>query len=235
MAFLGCKCAFEIVYGNCDKSFTALPWCMAALQHMNPGTFVEWKHDRSPDFLQNLFRYVFWAFKPSIDGFVHCRPFISIDGIHMCGKYDMKMLIAVGVDANGQIFLIAFAICANESQETWTWFINHLEEHVVKQRSGVCLISDRYGGILSSVRALDEWKELYGYYRYCVRHLKANFQRAYPNKSLHDLMWIATTDHQERKFLMQMEFISQEDEEAYLWLRNLEIEKRTLHKDDGRR
>ncbi|XP_070009520.1 uncharacterized protein [Nicotiana sylvestris] len=111
----------------------------------------------------------------AVDGFSHCRPLISIDDTHVYGKYDIKLLIAVTVDANGQIFPLAFAICANESQETWTLFLNHLKEHVVKQRSGVCLISDRHGGILSSVENLPTWQELYAYHRYCVRHFKVNF------------------------------------------------------------
>ncbi|XP_070049435.1 uncharacterized protein [Nicotiana tomentosiformis] len=55
---------------------------------------------------------------PVIDGFVHCRPVISIDDIHVYGKYDFKLLIVIAVDANGSTFALAFSICANESQET---------------------------------------------------------------------------------------------------------------------
>ncbi|XP_070044888.1 uncharacterized protein [Nicotiana tomentosiformis] len=105
---------------------------MATLQHFNPGTVVEWKLERSPGKSKYIFNYVFWAFKSAIDSFPHCRPVISIDGTHVYGKYDIKLLIAVEVDTNGQIFPLAFAICANESQETWTLFLNHLKEHVVK-------------------------------------------------------------------------------------------------------
>lgn len=70
---------------------------------------------------------MFGAFKPAIDGFVHCRPVISIDGTHIYGKYDIKLLIVIAVDASGQIFSLAFAICANESEETWTLFLNYLK------------------------------------------------------------------------------------------------------------
>ncbi|XP_070030671.1 uncharacterized protein [Nicotiana sylvestris] len=171
---------------------------MAALQQFNPGTVVEWKLERILGKSKNIyiFNYVFWAFKPTIDGFSHCRPIISIDGTHVYGKYDIKLLIVVAVDANGQIFPLAFAMCANESQETWTLFLNHLKEHVV----GICLISYRHGGILSSVENLPAWQEPYAYHRYCARHLKANFQKAYSSKDLHDLMWMAATDHQQYKF-----------------------------------
>ncbi|XP_070035757.1 uncharacterized protein [Nicotiana tomentosiformis] len=207
-AFLGRKRAFEIVYGNCDKSFAALPRYTAALQYFNPGTDIEWKLERSPKKSEYIFNYVFWAFKPAIDDFSHCRPVISIDGTHVYGKYDIKLLIAVAVDANGQIFPLTFAICANESQETWTLFLNHLKEH-----------------------NLPAWQEPYAYHRYCVRHLKANIQKVHPNKDLHDLMWMAATEHQEHKFRRHMESIRQEDERAYGWLIRHELDKWTLHAD----
>ncbi|XP_070020493.1 uncharacterized protein [Nicotiana sylvestris] len=168
---------------------------MAALQHFNPGTIVEWRLEQSPDRPEYIFNYVFWSFKLAIDGFVHCRPIISIDGTHVYGKYDIKLLIAVAVYVNGLIFPLAFTICANESEETWTLFLNHLKQHVVKQRSGICLISGRHCGILSSIRHLPEWMEPYAYHRYCVRHLKANFQKKYHDKALNDLMWMAATEH----------------------------------------
>ncbi|XP_070057016.1 uncharacterized protein [Nicotiana tomentosiformis] len=100
-AFLGRKHAFEIIYGNWDKSFAALPKYMDALQHFNPRTVVEWKIERSLGIPAYIFKYVFWAFKPAIDGFLHCRPVISIHDTHVYGKYDNKLLIAVAVDANG--------------------------------------------------------------------------------------------------------------------------------------
>ncbi|XP_070054031.1 uncharacterized protein [Nicotiana tomentosiformis] len=175
------------------------------------------------------------AFKPAIDNFVHCRPAISIDDTHVYGKYDIKLLIAIAVDANGSIFFLEFAICANESQETWTLFLNHLKEHVVRQSSCICLISDRHGGILSSVQNLRAWQKPYAYHHYCVKHMKANFQRAYPNKDLHDLILMAAIDHQECKFRRRMELIRQKDQGAYTWLMRHELDKCTLYADGGRR
>ncbi|XP_070054050.1 uncharacterized protein [Nicotiana tomentosiformis] len=116
-----------------------------------------------------------------------------------------------------------------------TLFLNHLKEHVVKQRSGICLISDRHDDILSSVQNLRAWQEPYAFHHYCVWQLKANFQRAYPNKDLHDLMWMAATDHQECKFRRRMELIRQEDPEAYRLLMRHELDKWTSHADGGRR
>ncbi|XP_070029438.1 uncharacterized protein [Nicotiana sylvestris] len=93
-AYLRRKRTFEIIYGDWDKSFSSIPKYMTTLKHFNPGLLLN----------------------GAIDGFVDCRPVIFIDGTHVYRKYDIKLLIAVAVDANRQIFPLAFAICANESE-----------------------------------------------------------------------------------------------------------------------
>ena len=59
---------------------------------------------------EEIFQRVFWAFTPSIQGFTHCRPILSIDGTHLYGKYKRTLLIAIGCDGNNQLFPLAFAI-----------------------------------------------------------------------------------------------------------------------------
>ena len=80
---------------------------------------------------------------------------ISIDGTHVYGRYDIKLLIAVGMDANGSIFPLAFAIAANESNKTWGMFLTHLKTHVIKSRRGICVLSDRHKGILHNMHTLE--------------------------------------------------------------------------------
>ena len=57
-----------------------------------------------------IFQCVFWSFKPSIEGFEHCRPILSIDGTHLYGKYKSTLLIAMRCDINNQLFLLTFSI-----------------------------------------------------------------------------------------------------------------------------
>ena len=45
-------------------------------------------------------------FHPSIEGFNHCRPILSIDGTHLYGKYKGTLMIAMGYDENNQLFNI---------------------------------------------------------------------------------------------------------------------------------
>ncbi|XP_049397245.1 uncharacterized protein LOC125861370 [Solanum stenotomum] len=136
-AYLDRKRAFEKVHGSFET--------------LQSGTIVEWKTERCVDVIEGVFNYVFWTFKLCIDKFVFCRPVISIDGTHVYGKYDIKLLIAIATDGNGSILPLAFAIVANESMETWSLFLDHLHLHIVKGCKGVALISDRHHRILSSV------------------------------------------------------------------------------------
>jgi len=65
------------------------------------------------------FGRVFWAFGPSIKGFSACRPLLSIDGTHLYGKYRGCLLIVPGVDADGGLYPLAFAVAESESENSW--------------------------------------------------------------------------------------------------------------------
>ena len=58
-----------------------------------------------------IFKYVLWVFAPSIVGFAHYRPVISIDGTYLYGKYKGKLLIAMAIDANNEIFFAYLCGC----------------------------------------------------------------------------------------------------------------------------
>ncbi|KAL9671951.1 hypothetical protein QQ045_009525 [Rhodiola kirilowii] len=45
----------------------------------------------------------------------HCRPILSIDGTHMYGKYDGKLLVACSLDANNGVLPVTFALVESEN------------------------------------------------------------------------------------------------------------------------
>ena len=53
---------------------------------------------------------------------MHCRYVISIDATHLRGKYNGKLFIAIGMDANEGIFSLAFEYSDEESHDTWNFF-----------------------------------------------------------------------------------------------------------------
>ena len=63
-----------------------------------------------------LLRYVYWAFATCIAAFQYCRPVISIDGIHLYGKYKRVLMIVMAIDANQKVLPLAFAVVDKESR-----------------------------------------------------------------------------------------------------------------------
>ena len=102
--------AIRQLFGDFSQSYTELPRLFLAIEQANPECVVIWKTCEINMPNTEIFQRVFWSFKPSIEGFQHCRPIMSIDGTHLCGKYKGKLLIAMGCDGNNQLFPLTFAI-----------------------------------------------------------------------------------------------------------------------------
>ena len=91
--------------------------CARAYKDSDPNTQVSFWSINEDISGTIIFKYVFWAFAPSIAGFAHCRPVIRFYGTHLYGKYRGKLLMAI--DANNKIFPLAFAIMGDETGATW--------------------------------------------------------------------------------------------------------------------
>ena len=86
------------------------------------------------------------------------------------------------VDADGGMYLLAFAIVEGETQAVWHWFISRIYDLIssVHQDKKITFISDRYKGIPNTLR--DGWPSPYTH-RYCLRHVRANFQKKFKDKN----------------------------------------------------
>ena len=122
-AFDGKHKALRHLFGDFSQSYTELPRLFLALEQANPGCVVIWKTFDSNMPNTEIFQRVFWSFKPSIEGFKHCRPVLSNDGTHLYGKYKGTLLIAMGCDRNNQLFPLTFAITKGENIDIWGWFL----------------------------------------------------------------------------------------------------------------
>jgi hypothetical protein len=77
---------------------------------------------------------------------------LSIDDTFLMGKYEDTLLIAIEIDANRQLVLLAFAIVEKENNNSWGWFLRLVRKVVVSLRCEVCVISDRHVRIINVVR-----------------------------------------------------------------------------------
>ncbi|XP_071704512.1 uncharacterized protein [Rutidosis leptorrhynchoides] len=118
---------------------------------------------------------------PAIRAYTMCVPIICIDGTHLKGSYNGKLLLAVAKNANNQVLPIAFSIVDNETNASWTWFLEMFQQHVVQNRK-ICVISDRHSGIL---HAMGICTSQYGWeHRYCLRHIRSNLMKRYPRNAI---------------------------------------------------
>ncbi|KAL0350678.1 UNVERIFIED_CONTAM: hypothetical protein Sradi_4217000 [Sesamum radiatum] len=233
-AWYSLKMAREIVYGTWESSVQKLPKYLGAIQEYNPGTIVEWKHkgfQQTTD--KYVMGYVFWAFKPCIDGFQFCRKIISVDATHLYTKYKYKLLIATAMDENQQVLPLAFAVVDEETYPSWKWFLQQLSRHVIIRRRGMCLISDRYGGLIKAVREGPDFVSPHGVHRYCLRHVCSNFNSSIKNVVFKDLCWQAGSEYQLRKFNRIMEEIKKQSVTAFAYLDQINMEKWTASHDGG--
>jgi hypothetical protein len=51
-----------------------------------------------------------WAFGPCIEAFRYMRPVISIDVSHLRGRYEGRLFVVVGYDADNQLLPFAFGL-----------------------------------------------------------------------------------------------------------------------------
>ena len=80
-----------------------------------------------------------------------CRPILGVDGAHLEGQFSAILLTTVGKNEN--IFLVAYAVVETDNEETWTWFLQLLNEDlksiasstswVEERRESITFISDR--------------------------------------------------------------------------------------------
>ncbi|XP_073318108.1 uncharacterized protein [Primulina huaijiensis] len=206
---------------------------MCDLSKYNPGTAVKWKHLNANTEMSKALNYVFWAFRPCVDGFRHCRKIISIDGTHLYTKYKHKMLIAVTLDANNQVLPLPFAIVDEETSDFWKWFLENLGRHVVRGENCVCLISDRHKGIVRVAEDLPYFQSPYGVHRFCLKYVCSNFNAKFKDVNLKDLCWAAGTKNQICKFEATMEAIKKKNILANRYLAGIVKEKWSLAHDDG--
>jgi hypothetical protein len=77
-----------------------------AMKAVNPGMHYEYV-PKPEEWLRQIFFRAFWCFGQCVEAFRHCRPLFPIDGTILIGKYEGTLLIAIGIDADDHLLLLA--------------------------------------------------------------------------------------------------------------------------------
>ncbi|KAI0510869.1 hypothetical protein KFK09_011479 [Dendrobium nobile] len=105
--------AIKVVFGSWEESYHTLNLFMDVVASAMPQTVYRIQSSQA-----NRFQRLFWAFDPSVTGWMYCRPVLSLDVTFLLGKYRGTLLTAIGLDANNGLFPLAFAIVESECTES---------------------------------------------------------------------------------------------------------------------
>ncbi|KAL9670281.1 hypothetical protein QQ045_007832 [Rhodiola kirilowii] len=219
------------LFGTWDGSFAYLPHLMKALVDASPETIVKWDTEEiDGEYIQ--VNRVFWAFAECIHAIKHCRPILSIDGTHMYGKYDGKLLVACSLDANNGVLPITFALVESENTSSWSWFMRCICEGVTSCE-GLC--TDRHEGIMAAMKE-PEWSPPMAYHRICVHHFQSNFNTKVKDSFLKKKLGKVAYAKKEYKFAAEYEELMKlmrDRPDVRMWLRNVVVPLWSLAMDAG--
>ncbi|KAK8660202.1 hypothetical protein V6N13_051136 [Hibiscus sabdariffa] len=151
-----------------DKEYANLWGYAAELLKSNPGSTISIQVHRN-DVSQAVFFRIYVCLQGLKQGWKDgCRPFIGVNGCWLKTAQKGELLVAVGRDANNQMFPIAWAVVEVECASSWRWFLQKLFtdlEHPTGE--GITLMSDQQKGLVKVL--VEDYPDTE--YRMCVRHL----------------------------------------------------------------
>ncbi|KAK8683005.1 hypothetical protein V6N13_039081 [Hibiscus sabdariffa] len=201
--------ALKTLQGNYSEQYSKIGSYAEEIRNTDHGSSVLCKLDGG------LFQRMYVSFKACVSGLAHCRPFISIDGCHLKGKFGGQLLSVVGVDANDCIFPIVYAVVEIENTDTWKWFINLLSEDInIENQHSWTWMSDRQKGLISALQSLFPEAK----HRFCVRHLHNNLKNeGFQGKGLKDAIWAAAQASNMVDFDHCMDELKAKNSDAHKW------------------
>ncbi|CAN1276389.1 hypothetical protein LINPERPRIM_LOCUS16000 [Linum perenne] len=115
------QAAMRMIHGEDSLQWTKLWDYKVELERTNPGSTVVIDYDGL------TFTRMYICLEALKTGFVAgCRRFIGVDGCFLKHVNGWQLLSAVGVDGNGGMYPIAWAVVESETTDTWDWFIGLL-------------------------------------------------------------------------------------------------------------
>jgi MULE transposase domain/MuDR family transposase len=116
------EAALQEIWGDESECFAQFPDYIQRFNLADSGNRAYL--DTSSD---NRFTAAFFAPAGLRRGARYLRGFTAIDGTHTKSRYRMLLLIACGIDANSNVFPLAWALVPIEDESWWNWFLVYLK------------------------------------------------------------------------------------------------------------
>ncbi|CAN1785005.1 hypothetical protein LINPERHAP1_LOCUS16739 [Linum perenne] len=178
------QAALRMIHGEEGKQWAKLWDYKVELERTNLGSTVKIDYDGL------TFQRMYICLNALKRGFLEgCRRFIGVDGCFLKHVRGWQLLSAVGVDGNGGIYPIAWAVVEAETTASWDWFIESLAADLrITNSPEWTWMSDRQKGLTNVLERRFPFAE----HRYCVRHLWHNMAAKFKHSmALKNMMWDA--------------------------------------------
>ena len=96
----------------------------------------------------NRFQRYFICPHQSRGSWVYCRRFFASDGTFLKGRFIQQLLLAMGINANGNGLVLAWAVVESENEDSWRYFFKHLVRAIPEiEEEATIFISNRDKGL----------------------------------------------------------------------------------------
>ncbi|GJR18628.1 heat stress transcription factor B-4-like protein [Tanacetum coccineum] len=128
------------------------------LQSTNPNTTVKIAVERNvdPSLPTRVFQRIYVCLGALKLGFrAYRRDMLGLDGAFMKGPFPGQVLVAVGLDSNNRIYLLAHALVEAKCKSSWCWFLQCLGDDIdLHPNSNFTFISDIQKGIIPAIKTV---------------------------------------------------------------------------------
>lgn len=149
------------------EQFSKVTSYLDRLREVDPSGMIQLEE------VDGQFLRCFIAPGPARNAFGHCRKFVAIDGTATKECFIQTLLLAIAMDAENQLVVLAWAVVPSESEDSWTWFLQRLvEAYPDLNHPPTVIVSDRERGLLTSVESVVPGAT----HGYCCRHILNNIR-----------------------------------------------------------
>ncbi|GJT42296.1 hypothetical protein Tco_0951011 [Tanacetum coccineum] len=209
------------IRGDHVLQYSMLRDYVVELQSTNPNTTVKIAVERNtdPSLPTRVFQRIYVCLGALKLGFRACRrDLLGLDGAFMKGSFLGQVLVAVGLDSNNGMYLLAYALVEAESKSSWCWFLQCLGDDIdLHPNSNFTFISDRQKGIIPAIKTVYPSAE----HKYCLPHIHENMKQGWCGQAYKDLLWRAASIKNVRDFEKCMLEIKTMNPKAHEWLNKI--------------
>ena len=143
-----------------------------------------------------------------------------MDGTFLKARFILTLLLTVGIDANGELVLLAWAVVESENASSWEWFLQHLRWSLpALAQEPATMISNRDKGLTKAQRVLGHLVAT----AHCCYHLQGNFQEHFGRALVPDF-WAVTCMKTQATYDTALDKLWGKKAEAAAYLEAAELE-----------